>query len=268
MFRTKKIEQQKQLNKSNKKMTVINTYNENSLHRTLKNIYALEFSGKTEQKSGRFICDIITQNDEIIEIQTSNISALKRKIEYFLNKNKKIKIVHPLIEEKIIKTFSPDATLLSKRKSPAKQTVYTALRSLTGIYTFLGNKNLSIEFLNVKITEIRRQTEQNVQNKTKSRRHLKNYLVTDKILETINSKQIFHTKEDWKSLLPQSLPDFFTPPELQQALLKKNWPQNFSKTNIKSCVKCYTLLIWLLEKMHLIKKTDKKKGKSWIYKIN
>ena len=249
-------------------MTVINTYSENSLHHTLKNIYALEFNGKTEQKSGRFVCDIITQDNEIIEIQTSNISALKRKIEYFLNKNTKIRIVHPLIEEKIIKTFSQDDILLSKRKSPAKQTVYTALRSLTGIYSFLGNKNLSIEFLNVKITEIRRQTEQNVQNKTKSRRHLKNYLVTDKILETINSKQIFCTKEDWNNLLPLSLPEFFTPPELQKSLLEKNWPKNFSKTNIKSCVKYHTHLIWLLEKMQLIKKTDKKKGKSWIYKIN
>lgn len=248
-------------------MTVINTLNETSLHRTLKNLRALETEGKTEQKSGPFTCDVIAKNGEIIEIQTSKLSALKEKIQYFLDKNAKITIVHPLIEEKILQTLTPEGTLLTKRKSPSKQTVYTALRSLTALHVFVGNPNFAIEFLTISVTEIRQKTEEKVQNKTKSRRHLKDYLIKDKILNSIDKTHRFNTKEDWKKLLPPAIKDQFTPPELHSALMNMDWPKNFTQSDKKTSAKYYSLLIWFLEKAKIIEKTGQKKGKSWIYRI-
>lgn len=248
-------------------MTVINTLNETSLHRTLKNLCALQTDGKTEQKSGRFTCDVIAKNGEVIEIQTSKLSALKAKIQYFLDRNTKITIVHPLMEEKIIQTLSPEGTLLTKRKSPSKQTVYTALRSLTALHVFVGNPGFSIEFFTVSATEIRQKTKKKVQNKTKTRRHLKDYIVKDKILNSIDKTTRLTTKEDWKKLLPPAIKDQFTPPQLHSALMNMDWPKNFTQSDKKTSAKYYSLLIWFLEKAKIIEKTGQKKGKSWIYRI-
>lgn len=247
-------------------MTVINTYNESSLHRTLKKIYASEFDGQTEVKYGPYICDIITGDSKIIEIQTSNISALKRKIEFAIENNRKITVVHPVIETKTIETFSPGGKLLSRRKSPKSDTVYSALRGLTGIHSLLASPWFTLEIIGVSITEIRIRTGEKVQTLNKSRHHLRNWLCVEKKLISINTRKKYSSKEDFKSLLPVSLPDKFTPPQVYKAMVNMAWPDSLAASNIKSAASKYTLLIWLLEKMQIIKKTDEKKGKSWIYK--
>lgn len=249
------------------KSTVINTWNESNLHHTLKNIYAGEFNGKTEVKEGPFICDIITEDNSIIEIQTSNISALTKKAEYLIQNKKKITVVHPIIEKKIIETYSTDGTLISKRTSPKSETIYSCLRSLTGICHLLTNPLFTLEIIAVSITEIRRKTPEKVQNTTKSRRHLKDWLPAGKKLNSINSKTKYKTTNDYKNLLPQTIKDSFTPPELYKALLNETWTDGMTKSNKKAAASSYTLLIWLLCKMEIIKKTDEKKGKSWIYKV-
>ncbi len=246
-------------------MQVINTYNETNLHNTLKKIYAEEFNGKTEQKFGRFTCDIITE-DEIIEIQTSNLSSLKEKILFAIQQNKKIRIIHPIIEKKLIETISPSRESLSVKKSPKSQYVYSVTRGLTGIAHLLLDPLVSLEIISVEIIETRQKTEKPVQTHNKSRRHLKDYLVTEKKLVSINSKQIFRTKEDYLKLIPEKLSDCFTPPQLHKALLEMRWPEHFTNGNIKKESSYYPLLIWNLEKMGIIEKTDKN-GKSWIYKI-
>ncbi len=248
-------------------MTVINTYNETSLHKTLKQIYSLEFNGQTEQKTGPYICDIVTKDSQIIEIQTSNISALKNKIEFFLKQNKKITVVHPLAEQKIIETYDNELLTVTKRKSPKKQTIYSVLRSLTGIYNFLTEENFILEIIFTNQTECRQKTKEKVQSKNKARHHLRTWITTDKKLDSINSKIRLKTKQDYKNLLPDTLQKQFTPPQLYKAIFKLKAFNEFTDSQKKSAAKNYTLLIWLLEKMEVIKKTGQKEGRSWIYQI-
>ncbi len=223
----------------------------------------MEFSGKTEEKFGQFICDIITK-EEIIEIQTSNISALKKKIEFCINEKRKIRIVHPVIEEKTIITLDFSEEVISKRKSPKKQGIYSVLKGLTGIYKYLTDSFFTLEIIFITAEEIHLQTKEPVQTQNKSRRHLRNYINKEKKLVSINKKITLSTKEDYLNLIPENTPDHFTPPLLLSNLLTKNWPSDFTKTNIKAECRNYRLLIWLLEKMNLIKKTEKT-GKSWLY---
>ena len=56
---------------------MINTYNENLIHKELKMQYAASYNGKIEQKIGAYICDIYSEQDGIFEIQTSNLFKLK-----------------------------------------------------------------------------------------------------------------------------------------------------------------------------------------------
>lgn len=246
-------------------MTVINTYNESNLHKTLKKIYAVEYNGQTEVKFGPYICDIMTDDGDIIEIQTSNISSLKNKIEFILEQNRKITVVHPVIETKIIETLSTDGELISRRKSPKSDTVYSALRGLTGIFSLLAEPSFTLEILGVSVTETRIKTERKVQTLNKSRRHLRSWLSIEKKLDAINTRRKYSTKEDFSALLPNSLPQEFTPPQLYKALLNMAWPDDFTVYNKRKAADKYKLLIWLFEKMQIIKKTGEKKNKSWIY---
>ena len=101
--------------------TRINTLNEKKLHKTLKKLYALEYSGKTEVKNGPYIADIECPEKKIIEIQTSTVSSLAKKIEYFLNEGFSVKVVYPLPEVKRIRTLDQNGKTVSERKSPVKK---------------------------------------------------------------------------------------------------------------------------------------------------
>ena len=58
----------------------INVYNESSLHNTLKAYYAVTKDGKMELKLDGYIYDVVTDDGEIYEIQTKNLSKLLPKI--------------------------------------------------------------------------------------------------------------------------------------------------------------------------------------------
>lgn len=182
---------------------MINTYNESDLHLTLKKMYALEFNGKTEVRleGTDWICDIIDENGNAIEIQTSNLSALTEKAEFILKSGKKLKIVHPILAEKYIEMLDSAGNTLYRKKSPKKATIYDSLRGMTKICPLFLNENCTLEVLFVRATEFRRRTAEEVQTANKSRRHLKNWIPAGKKLEEILEKKRFSTKKDFTDLL-------------------------------------------------------------------
>lgn len=182
---------------------MINTYNESDLHLTLKKMYALEFNGKTEVRleGTEWICDIIDENGNAIEIQTSNLSALTEKAEFILKSGKKLKIVHPVLAEKYIEMLDSAGNTLYRKKSQKKATIYDSLRGMTKICPLFLNENCTLEVLFVRATEFRRRTAEEVQTANKSRRHLKNWIPAGKKLEEILDKKRFSTKKDFTDLL-------------------------------------------------------------------
>ena len=105
---------------------MINTYNETSLHRELKEIYAQKHKGNTEIEIENYICDIVCsdKNSTIIEIQTSNLSKLTKKIEK-LTKFHKVKLIYPLATTTYLQRQDESGKILSKRKSPKKKNIYS-----------------------------------------------------------------------------------------------------------------------------------------------
>ena len=132
---------------------MINTYSESQLHKTLKNLYANEFNGKVEQKINGKICDILTEENRIIEIQTGNLSQLKNKIET-LTPEYKMTIVYPLAIIKRIETRSKTGTVISNKKSPKKLNLF-------------HNQNISISFK--RKSNIRNIRNRNNRNQNKNR---------------------------------------------------------------------------------------------------
>ena len=235
------------------------TYNESSLHHTLKILYSELYDGQTEVPLDGHIYDIVTNKGNIIEIQTKNLSKLYDKIEDTIKHHRNIKIVHPVPIIKTIETYDKNHKIISKRKSPVKGSIYDIFKELTKIYPYLLNKHFSLEIIEIDLIEERLKTDKPVQTKNKSRRFKKDWIKTDKKLEKIITTKIFNKKEDYLTLLPNTLPDEFSNKELKQALKEeKSVPARiYNNCNI---------ITWVLLRMNLIEEIGKK-SRSYYYKI-
>ena len=226
------------------------TLNESSLHKSLKIIYSEIYDGQTEVKKYNHVYDIITKKGNAIEIQTKNLSKLLPKIYDTIQKGHNIKLVHPVILENTIELYDSQNNLLSKRKSPKKQNIYSIFKELTGIYEVLLNRHFSLEIVYIKMTETRMRTLENVQSQNKRRRFKKNWIKTNKRLEEIIETKHFNSKDDYLKLLPE-LPDTFSSKDLEEKIGKKNNPN---------------LILWVFAHINIIKHVESQ-GRKKFYRI-
>lgn len=237
---------------------VINTLNESSLHKTLKEIYALQDGSKTEAEEDGVVYDILNEDGSVIEIQTKNLSKLLAKSLEAI-KRRKITIVHPIIVSKTIETYDKDGKLILRRKSPKKENIYSVFRELTGLYPVLLEENFTLELLEIEMTETRIRTEEKTQSKNKRRRFEKDWVKTGKKLDQIFSKTVLKTRDDYLSLLPSGLNETFTRKEISEKLKQQKRAPASSYQNI-------SLMTWVFEKMGLLEITGKN-GNSIVYKL-
>lgn len=229
---------------------MINTYNETSLHNELKNRYAEKTQGKIEQQIGKYICDIVTPQGDIIEIQTRNLTKLTGKIANLLQEKRKVCLVYPLVFVNFIERYNEEGILLSKRKSPKKHSLFELFDELMGIYPLLLEKNFVLEVLLIEQIEIRIATETPVQLENKSRRRLKPWIKSNKQLKTIIDKKRFSKPVHYLSLLPDGISQPFCAADL-------------TKTDVgKQAHK----MLWVLRKMGLIERVEMK-SRSYYYQI-
>ncbi len=237
---------------------IFTTLNESSLHHTLKILYQELYEGEIEVKKDGYVYDIITKKGNIIEIQTKNLSKLLPKILATIKNGRNIKLVHPIVISKIIETKDKNGNIISKRKSSKKGCIYDIFNELTGIYSVLLNPKFSLEIVEIQMTEERELQEKPVQSQNKKRRFRQNWLKTNKRLENIINTRRFSNAYDYISLLPE-LPKEFCASDLKNTLEKnKDIPKRISKNP--------HIILWVLNHIELIEKTEKK-GRSIYYKI-
>ena len=225
----------------------INTYNESSLHNTLKLYYAEKYNGQTEVEAEGHIYDILCEDGQVIEIQTKNLSKLADKIKDALAKGHKVTLVYPLVYRTRIITTDEEGKPVSNRLSPKKGNIYDILRELTGLTEILLKRNFTLEVITINMIEHRVRTPAPVQTTNKTRRHKKNWLKVNKRLEEIIETHQFKTKKDYLSLLPESLPEEFCAKDLKLP-------------------KYAHILLWVLSRIPVIKQV-RTKGKAKYYSI-
>ncbi|MGL4982091.1 MAG: hypothetical protein ACRC4W_04470 [Treponemataceae bacterium] len=228
---------------------MVPSFNESSLHKTLKKLYEIEKNGEKicyepEKKVKNFRCDLLFENN-IIEIQTANLSKLKEKIENLIDTHR-ITVVFPLVIEKTIITVDENDKKLASRKSPKKPLIYEIFNELTQIYPFVLHQNFTLEVLLIKTNEIRiKPSKEIVLPKRRSYRRRQNWIKLNKTLTSIEEKRIFKTDEDYLALLNElSLPAIFSSKDI-----KKTPAKNYAN-----------IMLWVLKRMNLIhlEKKDKK----------
>ena len=122
----------------------IGTLKEKSLHAVLKWYYEPDGS-RHEIPVGDYIADIVGENG-IIEIQTRGLSHLKPKLSGLLGLCR-VTVVHPIIaSRRIISVDGNTGEVISVRKSPKHETIYTEMRELYSLRGMLADSNLTLKF--------------------------------------------------------------------------------------------------------------------------
>ncbi len=234
---------------------MINTYNESSLHRTLKNILCKEYNGKTEIEIDNYICDIVSKNNEIIEVQTKNLGNLTGKILNLLE-NHKVTLVYPLPCTSYIEYYKHiNEKPISRKKSPRKKNIYDIFDELMGCFPVLLHENFTLKIIETSITKERIKTDTKVQSQNKKRRFLKNWLTHDTTLDELHNTFVLKTRQDYVQLLPDNLQSQFTVKDVVECnnvpVIKKD--------------QAYKML-WTFRKMGIIEFLGKE-GRSKMYRI-
>lgn len=243
---------------------MINTLNESQLHKALKTFYAVQFSAQQEVQVERWICDLVCPDGGIVEIQTRNISSLKEKIAGLLKLGRRVTIVHPIIKEKIIETCAQDGKLVSRRKSPKKESLYSELKELTGIAPLLTDKKFSIILPEITVVEKRSKTDSPQQAKNGRRRFKKDWQKTDKALLTIGTSWKLNGKKDWLGLLPKTI---LAAAKKGEAFCAATVKQAFVDEEKKEATPHANILLWILRKAGLIERIPHE-GRGYYYQLS
>ncbi len=233
------------------------TLNESKLHNSLKILYQEIYEGQTETEQDGFIYDIVTKNGNIIEIQTKNLAKLLPKILKTIENGHNIKLIHPVPLTTRIELKDEQGTIISKRKSPKKGSIYSIFRELTGLYPVITNPHFSLEIIEIEMTEERTRTTEPVQSKNGRRRFRRNWIKTGKRLDTIINTTRFSKPEDYLKLLPP-LPQPFCAKDLKQSLDKNpDIPKHTADAH---------LIVWVLSHAGLLEHSESK-GRTKYYKF-
>jgi hypothetical protein len=199
----------KALNSSTKREAVaIGTLQESSLHAALKDWLAKP-GDQLEVPVDGYLIDIV-RTDLLLEIQTSNFSALKVKLDRLLASHR-VRVIYPVAFERWICRVSKDNRPISRRKSPKRGRFEEVFAQLLRIPRQATHPNFSLEIL---LTQ--EEIEWRDDGRGSWRR--RGWSVSDRRLLTVLERMSLHKLEDFLGFLPANLADPFTNRELAEAL--------------------------------------------------
>jgi hypothetical protein len=192
----------------------INLYSEYSLHDQLKR-RAAGSGGRIEVSIEGKIADALRADGEIVEIQTGALGSLVDKAHFWSIRGYKLRLQLPLAVQKTIVRIRQDTgEVLSRRKSPKKEGLWSIFDRLVRASGLLGLPGLVIELVYIEMEEIRIVLEEPVRRG----RFLKSYATVDRSLVAIRESREFSSPSDWLALLPDSEGGFWTSTSLGKAL--------------------------------------------------
>jgi hypothetical protein len=158
----------------------------------------------------------IVRRKLLIEIQTSNFSSQKRKLNTLI-KEHPVRLVFPIAQEKwIIRLASDGTTLVGKRKSPRQGNIYHLFVELVSLPGLIGQRNFSLEVLLIREEEVRRDGGRGGWRR-------KGWTIFDRQLIEVVSRHLFKKPADFLTLVPQNLPEPFATRDLAQGIAEPHW---------------------------------------------
>lgn len=190
----------------------INTANERPLHAALKQWYSRPGDAIEAHVDG-YMIDIV-RDGLLIEIQTRNFSALKRKLRR-LSENHRIRLVYPIPRQKWLVRFNTDGSLIGRRKSPKRGSIDMLFQELVSIPEFLAHPNFSVEVLFIHEEEVRL--------KRARVRWRRVWNTAERRLKEVVGRRLFEDAQSMLEFVPGGLSEQFTARELAVAAGKPLW---------------------------------------------
>lgn len=219
----------------------IGTLQESSLHAALKTWYT-QPGDRLEVPVDEYIVDIV-RGDLLIEIQTRNFSALKKKLNT-LTRDHAVRLVHPIAKEKwILRLPSEQDAPPKRRKSPKRGRLEHIFVELIRIPHLVAHPNFSLEVLLTQEEETRRNDGQGSWRR-------KGWSIVDHTLIRVDECIVLESPSDFSALIPPSLPHPFTSQDLGIAL---GIPRSLAQK-----------MVYCLKKMGVLEVVSKR-GRSYLY---
>lgn len=186
----------------------IGSLNEKPLHAALKKWYARP-GDEFEASVDGFVIDIV-RGDLLIEIQTRNFAAMKRKLTA-LTAHHKVRLLHPIAQEKwIVKKAKDGEAKPGRRKSPKKGLLQHVFHELVSFPKLLSNPNFSLLLLLIREEEVRR-------HDPKRGWRRRGWVTEERRLLEVVDQHLFETPQDLAALVPSELAEPFTTSSLAAA---------------------------------------------------
>ena len=173
---------------------------EHSLHSAIKDWYRVS-GDEVEVKVGDFTVDIL-RGDLLIEIQTGNFSAVKKKLVKLLHRNR-VRLVYPIAKLKWIVHKSRTGEFVRRRKSPKKGRLLDLFYELVYAPDLIRDGNFSLEVLLIEEEEWRC-------NDGLGSWRRRGVSVKDRKLLNVFDRFVFEDSRDFLEFLPKELDECFT----------------------------------------------------------
>ncbi|MCJ7712867.1 hypothetical protein MUO66_00185 [Candidatus Bathyarchaeota archaeon] len=173
---------------------------EYSLHSEIKDWYKVS-GDELEVKVADFIVDIL-RDKLLIEIQTGNFSAIRKKLNKLLLNNQ-VRLVYPIAKLKWIVHVSMSGQFVRRRKSTKKGKLIDLFYELVHMPSLIENRNFSLEILLVEEEELRCYDGRGSWRK-------RGASVKDRKLLNVCDRIIFRDSRDFLEVLPKELKGYFT----------------------------------------------------------
>lgn len=228
----------------------VGTLSEKYLHIFLKNYFEPDKSCH-EVKVGRFTADICHDN-EIIEIQTRNLSALREKLEYYLLEGFEVTVVHPIPRSRQLYNVDKDSGETVKgRRHPHIGTFFDGIPELYKIKYFLDWERFNVRLMLFDVDEYR-QVKGGGVTKSGRRRRVRSERL-ERIPIAICDTLLLDNSADYLAFVPSGLPKEFT-------------STVFAKT-AKIPIDCARMTLNILSYLGTVEHIAND-GKKYIYRLN
>jgi hypothetical protein len=162
-----------------------------------------------------YVIDIV-RDDLLIEIQTKNFSAIKRKL-LQLTEDRTVRLVYPIAQEKwIVKEARSGQGRPNRRKSPKRGTCEEVFAELVRFPRLLASPNFSLDVLLIQEEEVRRF------DGTRSWRR-RGWVTHERRLLQVVDRKLFQDPADFLEMVPSGLVQPFTTSDLAEATGQRRW---------------------------------------------
>lgn len=186
----------------------IGTLREQGLHAALK-LHLAQHGDRFEQEVDGYQIDIL-RGDLLIEVQTGNFSALRKKLGVLLEAHR-VLLVHPIAAQKWIVRQDSRGRQVARRKSPKRGRLENMFDELLYIPQIIQHPNFAFRAVLTEEEEVWRDD-----GRGSWRR--KHWSIVERRLLRVVTETEFAGEQDYLGLLPATLKTPFTHKQLAQAL--------------------------------------------------